>query len=605
MDDGFTRTSVVPVNGPERGRRATLDRRRWVGWALLAVAIGVVGLLGFLGFTRYDEATGVSRSITTHLYLTVQLFMLSSGSVVGPVPWELELARVAAPVLAAYALLRLIATLFREQADRLSVRVRRGHTVVAGLGHKGSVAVAELLERGDRLVVIERDATARGIRMARALGATVIVGDAREAGTQAKAGVARASELTILCGDDATNIEVARAARGEAARRRSGTLHCVVDIESPDLARLLCVTELERYGQVPMRIDFVDVRGAAVRALVDAHPPARTEDGAMEAIAIAGNGWTARRLAVELARRSAVAGESAVSLTIIGAGPASLEPLRRDHPELAEFVDLNAATDPAALAAGPIPGIVYVAPDDDELAAAIALELRARLAGHPTRIVVALRERGGLGDLLDTAPAPVGSPSLVAFGLLEEACRPDVLLAGMTELLARAMHGAYIDEAAPALASDDPARQPWTNLPQVLRESNRDQAAHIVFKLTAVGRSVVPLTDWASARQPFSSAEVETMARLEHERWVAERRRNGWLPGPRDAVHRTTPYLVPWDELPEPVRDTDRLFVRRLPDLLASVGLQAIRRGELDVPVQGPPQAARVTAAIARPEAFR
>jgi hypothetical protein len=59
---------------------------------------------------------------------------------------------------------------------------------------------------------------------------------------------------------------------------------------------------------------------------------------------------------------------------------------------------------------------------------------------------------------------------------------------------------------------------------------------------------------------------------------MAERRKAGWRPGPRDVLGRTTPYLVPWEQLSEEVRDKDRLFIRGLPRLLASVGLQAVQR---------------------------
>jgi hypothetical protein len=85
----------------------------------------------------------------------------------------------------------------------------------------------------------------------------------------------------------------------------------------------------------------------------------------------------------------------------------------------------------------------------------------------------------------------------------------------------------------------------------------------------------MPLTDWDAAGRPFTDDEVEVMARLKHDRWVAERRRGGRRPGPRDPQRRTTPYLVPWEELAEEIREYDRLFVRQLPRLLASVGLEA------------------------------
>ena len=189
-----------------------------------------------------------------------------------------------------------------------------------------------------------------------------------------------------------------------------------------------------------------------------------------------------------------------------------------------------------------------------------------------------LEARSGLGRLLEGARSPAGGPSLVTFGLLDEACRPEALLAGTTETLARALHGAYLEAVTADGKLGDPALRTWLELPDDLRESNRDQAAHVAVKLAAVGRTLAPLTDWEAAREPFPEADVEVMSRLEHDRWMAERRKAGWRPGPRDVLARTTPYLVPWEQLAEEVRDKDRLFVRGLPRLLASVGLQAVKR---------------------------
>jgi hypothetical protein len=299
---------------------------------------------------------------------------------------------------------------------------------------------------------------------------------------------------------------------------------------------------------------------------------------------VVGSGPTAHHLALSLARSWATRGgaRTGQKLVVVLVGPdlRSLSITRQRHPELDRFADVQRASDAAAaVRAGPLPDVVYVCPDDDAAAASTALQLRGVLAGRRTRIVVILEQRSGLGHLLESAPPPSGGPIMATFGLLDEACHPDVMLTGTTELLAQALHRTYLEAHADAASSSiDPALRPWNELPDSLRESNRDQAAHVAVKLAAVGRVVGPLVDWDDAQQPFAADEVEIMARLEHDRWVTERRGAGWVPGPRDPQRRTTPYLVPWEQLPEPIRDSDRMFVRELPTLLASVGLQVLRR---------------------------
>jgi hypothetical protein len=162
------------------------------------------------------------------------------------------------------------------------------------------------------------------------------------------------------------------------------------------------------------------------------------------------------------------------------------------------------------------------------------------------------------------------------FALMDAVCRPDVLLRGTTELLAQALHRMYLAGRAAdgRVDADDPALRPWEDLPESLRESSRSQARHIPVKLRSVGRAIGPLSLGGDGR--LTAAEIETMSQLEHERWVAERRQAGWTPGPRDAANRTTPFLVPWTDLADDIREYDREFVRQIPQLLASIGLQVL-----------------------------
>jgi len=56
---------------------------------------------------------------------------------------------------------------------------------------------------------------------------------------------------------------------------------------------------------------------------------------------------------------------------------------------------------------------------------------------------------------------------------------------------------------------------------------------------------------------------------------VIERRCEGWVFGPERDVHRkVSPYLVPWGELDEKVKEWDRNAVRKIPDLLARAGFE-------------------------------
>jgi hypothetical protein len=170
---------------------------------------------------------------------------------------------------------------------------------------------------------------------------------------------------------------------------------------------------------------------------------------------------------------------------------------------------------------------------------------------------------------------------------------PDAVL----ENLARAIHREYVrlDRADAQPVPGDPATAPWEELPKTLQRSSRDQAAHVLDKLDAVGCDVRPSDAGVEDQFEFEPDEVEFLARVEHRRWVEERRRDGWVHGPRDPLRRTTPYLVPWEDLSEEMREYDRMFVRQIPALLAQQGCGILRRrrrpkgaGELPLPNRDP-----------------
>ena len=60
------------------------------------------------------------------------------------------------------------------------------------------------------------------------------------------------------------------------------------------------------------------------------------------------------------------------------------------------------------------------------------------------------------------------------------------------------------------------------------------------------------------------------LAEMEHNRWMAERLLAGWryAPGTKNLDTKTSPSLVPWEQLPAIEQDKDRDTIRNIPTLL-------------------------------------
>ena len=64
------------------------------------------------------------------------------------------------------------------------------------------------------------------------------------------------------------------------------------------------------------------------------------------------------------------------------------------------------------------------------------------------------------------------------------------------------------------------------------------------------------------------------MAYLEHRRWCDERKASGWKYGPEKDVNlRISDCLLPYEDLPDQVKEYDREHVRKIPSYLERIGL--------------------------------
>ena len=168
---------------------------------------------------------------------------------------------------------------------------------------------------------------------------------------------------------------------------------------------------------------------------------------------------------------------------------------------------------------------------------------------------------------------------LAVFGVLDAACDPALLERGaLVERLARAMHAHYLVGYAGNSPGQD-SHVPWDQLEERYRADNRAQAEHIGTKLTEIDAVIVPA---APDLPPFTLTEgpqgdVEKLARMEHDRWMAARKQAGVTYG-EERTARTHPDMLDWDAgLSENAKEKDRMFVRGLPTLLEVEGLAIVR----------------------------
>jgi len=139
-------------------------------------------------------------------------------------------------------------------------------------------------------------------------------------------------------------------------------------------------------------------------------------------------------------------------------------------------------------------------------------------------------------------------------------------------LLAKAIHEDYCEKARSYgdTVETNSALVPWERLAPAMQSANLAQADDIPYKLRTLGYEIVEADGVPATQIKLDPALVEPLSVLEHDRWMGEKLRAGWIYAPvRDNAKRHHPLLVPYDDLPEREKEKDRDAVRNIPNLLA------------------------------------
>ncbi|HXQ13494.1 MAG TPA: RyR domain-containing protein [Caulobacteraceae bacterium] len=390
----------------------------------------------------------------------------------------------------------------------------------------------------------------------------------------------KADHVLIADDDDAEALSLARAAREGAP-----------DAQITVLMRDMRLAEDAAATLNEPKTRVLSTAAVAARALAAAHPPfliAQQRGHPRIHALMVGFGQTGQAIARDLIVNCRTTYLDLPRITVIDPAAKALEGvLRVRAPELDQCADSlfidgeiggravrpNPAVIARDLAAGGPLTVAYVCLTEDvgALSAAATLQslLRAMDIDQPP-IFVQLRKSQIVGD-----GGGQGLDALTAFGELDSVLEASEFLSDAPDVAARAFCEAY-RAGLPADERDNPANRSafrWDRLDETWRQSNRDLVAHIAAKLASAnipperwrGITGLPRLD-ANERLYRGHSDLELLSRLEHERWNAQRRMEGWryVDAPsKDQLRRLHPSLQSYDVLTEPVKEYDRIMVRQ------------------------------------------
>jgi hypothetical protein len=569
-------------------------------WFLIGITWLVSMVLGYVGFYKYSLSTSESSTVLDLIYRSIQLMVFESGDVEGGVPWQLEIARFLMPAVAGYAAIQAILSIYRDQWQIYRIRYLKNHLILCGLGERGLKIAQDFFEQGYRLIIIEADEENPMLRQVRELEAAVLIGDATDLNLLRKAGIKRAKYLIAVCADDGINAEIAFNACSLSHLRKKEALTVFVHIIDLELCNLLSSWGLAASKTGLFRLEFFNVMERGARIMLKEYPPFTEEDRLSEKqphIVLVGMGKIGKSLVAQATKNwwfMNVENGRRLQMTIIdSSAELKINQLCRQYPKLEQVCDLEIFPVDYCLEMEhsdflfandgyPTADLIYVCIDDEAIALVSALKLYKDTEQYKIPIVVKMSREAGLATLLKEDKVAMGLEYIHSFGLLDRTCNFDALLGGIYEIIARAIHEDYIheNEQKGETCSTNASMVNWNILPEELKESNRSQAAHIEVKLASINCRLQHYTEWTNDYFIFKPEEINKLAKMEHERWCAEKTLHGWTykPGPKNKKKKTNPLLITWEALDEEIKKTNINTIKKLPSILTRAGFQICRK---------------------------
>lgn len=514
---------------------------------LLIVLVILWLVLGVIGWGQWTSRAGGCSAfcvggISDYLYLTSWL-LTPQGDVAGAdVPLALDLSRYFGAAIPLLGILFLVARQIGDAlAESLTQAWAADHLVIVGEGTQAVQAAEAAVVETAATVLIDPSIAEAQAEDLNQLGILVLRDDLTVAAR--KAGLKRARRVVVVGEDVTHNLSLAgRAARHLEADRSD--LH--VQIEDEDVLEMMRQSATETRGTGPTPRPF-SLAATAARAANETLKFWDRDKGLH--VATIGSGPFSQamvRQAISLGWRVGrpspcvslwdPTGEIEDRWTRMA--PGALGDLSDIYDRPAFEIRFSRAASIGAFLAETTDADAWVVEHDVGTACAAAL-MASRLNAGPLVVV------SGDADLGNALPGVHTAVAGFSAGLAR-AILPEV------DLWAQRLHGAYESRGKQGYielgASGSGVR--WSILAESLWSANRASASHIPVKLADAD---------ATGTDPRDDRDLlERLARVEHDRWCAERLLNGWRPGARDNLQKLHPGLILWQDLDEPTRQKDR-----------------------------------------------
>lgn len=544
-----------------------------------------------VGYAQYYQSIGEDVAWLTIVYQSVKLFVFEDFFGTDEIPWELNICRFLAPALLAGVIISYLFSNLRRSFNLWVIRLfYRDHVIFCGMGFKSWLLIRDYIREGRQVVIIEQDSDNYYLQKIYGKRIRIISGNAEDKGTLLKAGVFRASCLFAFTGSDKTNINIS---------------HLVVDLykEAGCQQSLKIILHLAEHSNLRtfkdyqerhiQNIDFhaFNLHQKVAMRLVDRYSPDQFEDfcdtdSPAAHIVVHGLNPAGEFIITEAAQMYHFAHLKKPVITIVDSDIAVKSAgfrLKYPHLDLAAEIHMVDSVEIFGRQhAAPLKGcsVCFISPEADSEGIRTARRYRQLFlsesykehhhASDPSvqvslqpKIVVVLPREPDILNLFSNARQEAEFLNIDLFEMYGNVCNKQIIADDQEfmDTVAMQIHNIYLSLDSAELTLR------WQELTDEQKDFNRYPARHLAIKLRYLGAEMASRDD---GRADFDTASVspeqkQVMAKMEHNRWLAEKVVGGFTEGrmlddqdlqkalkAKLKWHRA---MVPWEQL----SDSDRI----------------------------------------------
>lgn len=554
-----------------------LRKLNWLFPILILLTLG----FGMIGFYQYDLLNNIQPYWLSTFYLSIQLFVLESGSQSGEIPLILEITRFLAPALTAGGIFVALWEPFSQNFLLFKIRFWKDHIVVCGLSKKAELLINDFLRNKNekyKIVLIEPNAEHSSLHNLRQKGVIVIEGNATDETVLLKASVLKAKYLLALTNDEKTNTLIAQRATDiynqfpEKALKYD-ILQVIVHID--DFFTMNIFKEFhekpntgdkeQRRGAIKIDYHVFSIHQLAATFMVDTFSPDKyvslsDEDDPPAHILILGDNIATQYLILEAAQMYHFANLKKTKITVVAEDKEPIEKkIKTLYPFLSNTVDIRYEstqdffTSPCPLHTDDI-SLCFIALEEDGKSVYYSRKLRQYLfiegkttklrsissfqsvknfSQSPPPIKVLLPRTTALINIFDDLTSEMNQLNIELFNMDDVICNKKTIVDNRKEedFIAKhihyewAKHQAVKNKTVPGTMQEE-----WDKLKDAQKDSNRLPARHLYIKLRYM-KAELSDTDLGEVLnfEDIEESLWDKIARMEHNRWNAEKYINGYV----------------------------------------------------------------------------